>query len=777
MAVATGERIVHTACPGYGCHMGCTLTTHVKDGKIVKTEKTIFPNGREGIICLKGVAAVNWPYNPGRLQAPLKRVGERGEGKWEKITWDQALDEIAAKMKELAEKYGPQSIAIQTAGSSHAPFAAVQTYVGVRFANLFGATDPMMAIPIDNDPFAANFFDFGFGVVNTATDNEDLMHSKLIIMWGANFAESAFRDMQGLIDAHENGAKLIDIGVVYDATAAKADEWVPVNPGSDAALAWSMVHTIISEALYDREFVLKHTVGPFLVRLDNKKFLRGSDMGAGGDAEEYVVWDVATNGAKAISGEDGFEGALFGSYSVNGIACKPAFQLLAEAAAQYPAEKTEAIHGVPADRVKRLAREFATTKPASIASNMGLRYWNGYYAYRLMNLLVALTGNIGVPGGGHWRSNAIAAPVFNVGAITNATENTTVPMRMNDFLKACETGQPYPIKGFIIIGNNTFHCYPNPNDWMYKRIPNMELIVVNDIYMTRTAELADYVLPDATIFERDDIDFQSGCVVLSEHAIEPMYDTKARVDMWRELAERLGFGEYFQYTVEDYIRMMLDSENPLVQGITLEELKANGGIVPAKAPIPPTKAWADKRFGTPSTRMEFYREELATIGEELPYFKEQLESPRTEKAQKYPLAYISKRNRFFMQSQFNNDPFMLELDPEPRLDINPVDAAARGIADGDLVQVWNDRGGCKVKARLSEAVPPGVVNIDHGWWFDKFPEGHYENMVLSAGDEKAKHLAHEMWWDMAMAKQLWWESFFAGYPDTLWDCLVEVKKA
>ena len=171
-----GEQVFTTCCPGTGDHNGCTLSTYVKDGKVTRVGRTIYPNGAEGIICVRGLASANLPSHPERLTKPLKRAGKRGEGKWEEITWGQALDEIAAKMQELKKQYGGQSVAILTGGSSHAPFSSVHSYLGVRFANLFGATDYMTGIPIDNNVFAANHFDFGTGVVDTGTTPDDLRH-------------------------------------------------------------------------------------------------------------------------------------------------------------------------------------------------------------------------------------------------------------------------------------------------------------------------------------------------------------------------------------------------------------------------------------------------------------------------------------------------------------------------------------------------------------------------------------------------------------------------
>ena len=788
MAIATqkvytkpGEQVFTTCCPGTGDHNGCTLATYVKDGKVTRVGRTIYPNGAEGLICVRGLASANLPNHPERLTKPLKRVGQRGEGKWEEITWEQALDEIAAKMQELKKQYGAQSIAILTAGSSHAPFSSIHSYIGVRFANLFGATDYMTGIPIDNNVFAANHFDFGTGVVDTGTTPDDLLNSKYIVLWGGNYAEASPKDMKAVIEAKARGAKVVDIGVIYDQTAAASDEFIAVKPGSDAALTLSLAQVMVSEALYDRAYMRDKTVAPFLVRLDDGRFLRTADVFEGGAAEQYVVWDGEAGEAKAVASQTyklPFEPALTGTYEVAGVTCKPAFQLLIEALDQNPPEKAETITGVPAETVRRLAHEMATSEPMSIATNMGMRYWEAYQAYRGMNLLAALMGQFGKLGGGRYLPAAIAAPIFNVPAVTNPTDSMSSSLRWDMGMKAMESGDPYPIKGFFIIGNNTLNCTPNRNAWLKRRFPNLDLIVVNDIFMTDTAQYADYVLPDATVFERNDIDFQYGCVVLQQKAVEPLAGVLNRVQMFSELAKRLGFGEYFDKTDEGWIEVMLQSEHPIVKGITLAELKRNGGMVPARVPVGGMKAFPEGKFpATASGRLEFYSEYLAPSGDALFQYKPSLESSHARDGKEYPLTFLSRRKRFRTQSLYANDPALLAIQPGPALDINPVDAKERGIVNGDLVHVFNGRGEMYAKARLTENVSPGMVNFDHGWYGSQQEGGHYQELILDVGGDATYSAAHETWWNRIIENQIWWEVFFAGRPDILWDCAVQVKKA
>ena len=786
MALATesiyidpGEKVYTTCCPGTGDHNGCTLFTHVKDGHITKVERAIYPNGEEGIICLRGFASANLFDHPDRLTKPLKRKGERGAGKWEEISWEQALDEVAVEISGLANNFGPQSLVILSSGSSHAPFSSIHSHIGARFANLFGATDYLIGIPMDNNAIAANHYDFGSGIEDIETDSADLVHSKYIVIWGANYAESSPKDMKGVIEAKVRGAKLVDVGVIFDQTAGCCDEFVAVKPGSDAALTLSLAQVIVNENLHDEAFLRDHTVAPFLVRQDTGMFLRASDVFEGGDSTNYIVWNTQANAPETLAPDTfhfDYSPAVTGIYDVAGITCEPSFQLLVEKLEKYAPEQTAQLTGVPAEKCRQLAREMATIKPMTIAINFGLRYWQACQAHRGINLLAALTGNIGVPGGGVFLPKVISPPVFNVPAIINSTNSISSTLRWDMAMKAMETGQPYPIRGMFIVGNNILNCAPNRNDWLNKRLPNLDLIIVNDIFMTDTARYADYVLPDATVFERNDIDFQHGCVVLQQKAVEPKDGVLNRVQMWSELAKRMGLGEYFDKNEEEWIDIMLLSGHPWVDGITVAELKENGGLVPARVPVQQPKAFSEEKFKTTSGRFEFYSENLVENDTAMPTYKPSLESSHTGPGKKYPLSFLSRRKRFRTQSLFAKDADMLALQPEPALDINPVDAKARGIHNGDLVRIYNDRGQLRVHARLTEIVPPGTCNFDNGWYGEQMEGGHYEELVLDAGCDITFSQTHEIWWNRIIKSHSWWELFFAGRPDTIWDCAVQVEK-
>ena len=577
------ESFVYTCCPGWGDHEYCAIKTIVKDGKIVRTEAPCYTGAEEceGYICQKGIMAARQPYDPKRLTHPLKRVGERGEGKWEKISWDQAMDEIAAKLLELRDKYGPESLAMWDLVASVPPAQGLQAVLGSRFIGMWGATDPVKAYGLDNGPFYAAFFDFGNFFKYATTDPRNFDDSDLIIIWGANPVENQMRVTRHFVEAKSRGAKIIDIGLLFDASAGFSDEFVPVKPGSDPALSMTMVNVIIEKKLYKEDFLLAYTVAPFLIRDDDGMYLR--------DAEgNYVVWDLDADApCSTVIGQQALpcdNPELDGEHVVDGVACKTAFARLREHAATYTPEWQEAVTGVPAEVAVRLAEEYATVESAYIFGALGLRYQNQGESYRSFYLLGALTGNLGRPGAGVTSEMSPAGfpLVFNDAPIImpDGYENFKGKMlRQAEFIEQVQTQEPYPIKAFWVIAGNPVHNCPNRSLWIDKIFPQMELIVDIDIWMTDTGMYSDYVLPDCMPFERYEIASSASYnhIVLQEPAIEPIGEARDASFVYYELAKRVGLGEYFDKTAEEWIQIRIDTDYPLIKNIdpplTYERLK------------------------------------------------------------------------------------------------------------------------------------------------------------------------------------------------------------
>ncbi len=392
------EKFVYTCCPGWGDHEYCAIKTIVKDGKIVRTEKPDYtgPEACEGYICQKGITSGRHPYLPGRLLHPLKRAGERGSGKWEQISGIRRWTRSAQSCWKSAPNTDPNRCACGTWQPATHLQTGLNTQLATRFLNLWGATDPIQAYGLDNGGMFVSYYELGSTFGYMSTDPSTMDHSELIVVWGANPVENQHRIAKHLAAAQDREVRVIDIGLVFDATAGKSDWFIPVRPGSDAALALSMAYLIVENKLYDEEFLLKYTVAPFLVRDDDGQFVRD-------ESGNYVAWDQQAKGPVSIEPKaENFPMtlALKGKYSVGGVTCKPAFALLKKHLKKYTPKKQADITGVDPETVYALTAEYASTKPALMLGALGMRYQNQGESYRALLLLSTLTGNIGVFGGG-----------------------------------------------------------------------------------------------------------------------------------------------------------------------------------------------------------------------------------------------------------------------------------------------------------------------------------------------------------------------------------------
>lgn len=785
------EKFVYTSCPGWGDHEYCAIKTIVKDGKIVRTEKPDYtgPEACEGYICQKGITSGRHPYLPGRLLHPLKRVGERGGGKWQEISWDQAMDEIGAKLLEIKEKYGPESLCIWSLAASNPPSNGLSGQLATRFTNLWGATDPIHAYGLDNAGLYTAYYELGSTFGYMTTDPTTLDYSKYIIVWGANPVENQHRVAKHLAAAQDRGVKIVDVGLVFDATAGKSDWFIPVRPGSDAALALSMANIIVEEKIYDEEFLIKYTVAPFLVRDDNGQFVRD-------EAGNYIAWDKATKATVSIAPKaEDFPTTLSlkGKYSVGGVSCKPAFALLKKHLKDYTPEKQWEITGVDPETVYLLTDEYTSVKPALMLGALGMRYQNQGESYRALLLLSTLTGNIGVLGGGATcelmpSGYPILLNDFSILFPEGLEGNKAKYVRQDDFFEQVKSAKPYPIKAFIKANGNPVHNCPNRSRWVDETFPQMELVVEFDIWMTDTGEYSDYVLPDCTSFERMEI-VAPGCynhIVLQEPAIEPLGEARDPSFFWRELSKRVGLGDYFDKTAEEWLDIRLQSPFPMIANIdpplTMERLKKEK-VVRAAVPEAPFDPYASRKFPSQSGRIEFYVERLADLDEAFAKYRPTLEVPDGVRESDYDYHFFTGRQRFFMQSLFTDDPWMAQLSGgKPSARMNPLDADIEGLKDGDTIECYNQRGKVRVMLRLDEAIPPGTVQVWFGWRARAFEEGTYSELLVPLGGPETIDDLAKRWWqhivDEGKVGNMFGggESILACAWDTIWDCACSVRK-
>lgn len=439
------EKRTFNACPT-GTYCGaCPLTTIVRDGKVVRTERTRFTGTEKdlGFICQKGIAAARYPYLPDRILHPLKRTGKRGEGKWEEISWDQALDEIAAKLLEIKGQYGPQAVA--TWSWSGGPGMGLNTILAYRFNHVFGASDTFAKVGVDNASNFAWLMDMGAGPALGWFDPLTIDHTNYILAWGCNPIENQPRVGRYLAHAKARGIRIVDFGLVFDGTAGFADEFHFVKAGTDAAVALAMANVIVGEGLYDSEYLVKYTVAPLLVREDNGLYLRDTDG-------NYLAWDESAGAAVSVAQGEPIPvvtPALRGTFEVNGTTCSPAFEKLVQHLTDYTPESQEPITGIAADDVRRIAIEYATAKPALIVSALGMRYYNAGRTYRTVFLLSELTGNVGCAGGGVTGTGGIPNSLPPIGLnnvdilYPDGPENAkSRVLPAPDFFRAVKTGTP-----------------------------------------------------------------------------------------------------------------------------------------------------------------------------------------------------------------------------------------------------------------------------------------------------------------------------------------------
>jgi anaerobic selenocysteine-containing dehydrogenase len=401
------------------------------------------------------------------------------------------------------------------------------------------------------------------------------------------------------------------------------------------------------------------------------------------------------------------------------------------------------ITDIPADVIRRLAVAYGSRKPASIFRGWGMqRTFYGDLSCRAINTLAAITGNINLDRPSTFVLNSAKF------LVPGEPSNTIPVMLMYD---AAAKNQPHPIKAVWCSSHDFVGQMPNMNRVIEDLIRHLELVVVCDLFMTPSAKYADYVLPVASFYECTDLSmasFYHSYLQLQQKVIEPPYECKSDFQIAAELGRKLGFGDYFNKTEEQYIEELLASRHPTMEGISLARLKE--GPVMAKPLDRPLQ------FRTPTGLIEFYVERLKKFGQELPIYLEPVESARNEKAKTYPLSLLTTHSKNRIHSSLAKMPSLLSQEPEPTLEISPADAQPRDIMDGDTVRVFNNRGQVRLKARLSHRIKPGVVDITQGWWPDQYLQGHHNELTHESVNPV--------------------QQFVMGPNAALYDVLVQVEK-
>lgn len=733
------------------------------------------PTGRA--LCAKGRAAPELVYHPDRLLHPLKRTHPKGDPDpgWQRIGWDEALDLCADRLRGIADRHGPASVVFTSVSPSTSAIADSAAWIQ-RLTRAFGSPNFCASMELCGwgRTFATRYtFGVGHGVAGTTMP--DLDNADCILLWGYNPSLARLSHATGTVAALRRGARLIVVDPRRVGLAGRADLWLRVRPGTDAALALAIAGVMIERGWYDEAFVRDWTNGPMLVREDEGRLLTERDLAPGSDAAKTVVWNRAASRpavydpARRSLDDPAADPALFGRYEISTAAgvvrCRPAFALIAEICRGHASAAIEATTGVPLERVERAARLLWEARPVASYAWSGVeQQTNATQIFRAIAQLYALTGSFDAPGGNVLFPSVPTAsvagddllPAAQRGRSLGVAERPLGPSRWewvptDAVYRAILEARPYPVRGMVGFGANLLLAHADVARGR-RALAALDFYVHADVFMNPTAELADVVLPVATPFEREalkmgfDVSAEAQSLVqLRRKVVEPLGEARSDTDIVFGLATRLGLGAHFwNGDVDAAYRHQLGPS-----GLSLEALRAEPRGI--RVPLATRhRKYAERRdgvpagFATPSGRIELYSETFRAHGyPPVPVHEEPLVGPRSrpDLAARYPLILTCAKSTQFCESQHRALPSLRRRARDPEVELHPAAAGARGIAAGDWVIIETPEGRVRARARLNESLEPGVVSGQHGWWqacaeigapgYDPFgPDGANLNLVI-----------------------------------------------
>lgn len=692
-------QIFYSTCPPECQHHN--LKGYVVDGELVKVESSEL---NDCAACARGIARAYMHRDPNRLTVPLLRDGEKGSGTFKEITWDEAFDLIEQKFTEAIDADGVQSICYVTGsgnfGAMHGPIA------NAFFAHLGGASTTVGSLCCAGTT-AAIVPIYGKRFLDCRNQIEN---STYVVVWGNNPAISKQGYFQRFEKVVESGGKLVVIDPIFTESASKATDWLQPWPGTDAALGLAMLKVICDEKLYDEEFMFAHTCAPCLVdKATGEPVLENAD-----DPASFVVFDTKS-GDIVRHDTAGIEPALVLEGTSAADAYNTEYELIYAEAAKWDLASAEAECGVPAADIERIAKEYAQAEHAMIIQNMGgfMRTENGTYATAIGAYLAAFCGQVGHVGDGV--SDAGGMNEVKTGAPIEVpkVENPVPSIPRFKFGEAVLNEDPLKVNVLWSMTGSPMTQWPN-TAMVKAALQKIPFVVTVDQYLTPTALYSDLVLPCTGIFETEGVlaNARSHWIQLYEKAVEGPGESKSDFDIFAELAGRFGFGEAFNVPMKDMITNVIEPA-----GITYDELVEKKAIdVVGKDYIP----YKDGVFFTKSQKAEFWVSAWKKEGfNPICTYARAEEDARNgdELAAKYPLFSVQRKTYRGVHSTFNNLEWMDEVcDKQPVILLNTADAEARGIADGDAVVVFNDRGEHRGIAEVGERIKQGVVGLQNGWW-------------------------------------------------------------
>jgi molybdopterin guanine dinucleotide-containing S/N-oxide reductase-like protein len=677
------KRVVHAAC-SHDCPDACGVLITVEDGRATKIQGDPEHPMTRGFLCAKVAKYLDRVYSPDRVLYPMRRVGPKGPAvsgsparAFARISWDEALDEIADRFRRIIAEYGSESILPYSYGGTLGALNGAS--MDRRFFHRLGASQLQRTICSDAGEAGLHSV---IGI-KLGTEPEQFVHSRYIIAWGSNIHGNNVHLWPFIEQARRQGAKLVVIDPYRTRTAKCADWYLPIHPGTDAALALGMMHVIIRDNLFDADYVSRSTVG---------------------------------------------------------------FKELKSCADEYPPETVARWTGISADDISKLAREYSTVRPSVIRVNYGIqRSEGGGMAMRAVTMLPCLIGSWKQIGGGlqlstsgafALNSEALKMPELMLKALGR-------PARMVNMVQlatALNSLDAPPVQSLFVYNSNPAAVCPNHNE-VVRGLMRPELFtVVHEQFFTDTTDYADIVLPATTFFEHKDLQTAYGHYYLqvSTQAIDPLGECRSNVELFRALAERMGFDDAcFGETVDSMIDCALQSSNPRLKGISRERLEREHRVrlnfagansentnlentvseSKGNADAEPFLPFAEGRFPTPSGKAELYSEALKRQGlDPVVAFTPPGESRHGSTAASFPLELLARKPDNYLNSSFANLPSLREMEPwVGHLEMHTSDAEARGVRDGDRIRAFNARGEILLQARVDGSVPPGVVAARLDW--------------------------------------------------------------
>jgi anaerobic selenocysteine-containing dehydrogenase len=742
--------------PGYCalCRSRCGATAVVAAGRLVRVEASPeHPTG--AALCVKGRASPEILENPNRLLHPVMRTAPKGAADpgWRRISWDEALARTAAALGGIARRHGPEAVAFSVSSPSATPISDGLEFVE-RFVNRFGSPNFCNATELCNwHKDHGHRYTFGRGI-----STPDFARAETILLWGHNPSTSWLDHATAVAGATARGAALIVVDPRRAGFAARADAWLRVRPGTDAALALGLIRELVRIGGHDRDFVARWTNAPLLVRRDTGRFLRAQEITPDAPRAWLVAWAPSSaapafyDPARAAYVGGTTAPALSGRRDIGtaagAVACATAFDLLCERVEPWTAEAVEQATGVSAPALRRAAALLAARKPCAYYCWNGIgQHHNATQTDRAVAILMALTGSFDAPGGNVDFGQPAVAPLHGAEFLSAAQLAKTIgrdehplgPARFGGgvhaalLYRAILEHRPYAVRGLMSFGSNLLLTRADPERGR-RALQALDFYVHADPILNASAAEADIVLPVNTQWEREALragfegsEAAASLVQLRKQAVPSAGESRSDTEIVFALAVRLGFGADFWHG--DIDAALAEKLRP--SGLALAALRARPEGIPVERAFR-YRRHADPMGGgfrgvdTPSRLIEIYAEQFHDAGyDPLPHHA------AARPSADYPLTLTTAKVVHYCHSQHRDIPSLARRMPSPLAEVNPATARDNGIGEGDWVEVSTPQGSVRVKARLDPQIAPDVVCVQYGW------AGANANALVDSGDSDA----------------------------------------